>query len=113
MNNVDLFNNSFVQQAEKSMSCEQKEKYKIIGEELYNTVDFVNAEGKKETVPEHMLNAIAYILDSIRSGQHISMLESNEKHLLFETYGKNWFTVFGYTKEDVDNLVTFPSFGGV
>lgn len=111
MNSVDLFDNSFVKNAEASMSEEQKEKYKLIGEEMYNTVDFVNAEGKKETIPQYMVDAIAYILDSLRSGQHISMLEENEKNLLKETYGKDWYKILGYTENDINSMVTFPNFG--
>ena len=111
MNNVDLFNNSFVKNAEENMSEEQKEKYRLIGEEMYNTVDFVNSDGKKETIPQYMLDAIAYILDSLRSGQHISMLEENEKNLLKETYGNDWYKLLGYTEGDINNIITFPNFG--
>jgi hypothetical protein len=107
----DLFNNPMVDSALAAMSPEDVEKYQKAGEYMHETVDFVNADGKKETAPAAMMNGVMYILDSLRSGQHISTLESNEKRLLKETYGDEWYSVLGYTKEDVTNMVTFPLFG--
>lgn len=110
-NSNDLFNDKFIKNLEAGISPQDKEKYKKMGEDLYNSVDFVNTNGNQESMPSAMADAIAYILDSLRSGQHISTLEENEKQLLENTYGKKWYKILGYTKDDLTTMVTFPKFG--
>ena len=107
----DLFNNAYIESAKKTMSPEQIEEYKQIGENMYNGIDFVNADGTKETIPSEMMDAILYVLDSIRSGQHISTLDEREKDLLKNTYGNKWYKKFGYKRGDLDEIVTMPFFG--
>lgn len=102
-----LFNNPIINKALESMSGEQIEQYKKIGEELYGTIDFEDNH-VLNNMPPPMKDAVIYIEESIKSGQHISTLEDNEKQLLKEAHGEDWYLNFGYTKEDVNDIVTFP-----
>jgi hypothetical protein len=109
----DLFDNPMVNSAKEALTPEMLERYKAMGEEMYNTIDFVNSEGHSETAPSAMFEAVEFILDSLRSGQHISTLEDNEKNILENVYGKKWYKKFGYKKRDLTEIVTFPNFGKV
>lgn len=106
--NNDIFNNPMINKARRTIPKEQQENWGKIGEEIYNSVDFVDADGKSQTVPESMMEGAAYIVDSITSGMHISYLEENEKELLKEVYGTSWFERFGYTEGDLTEIVTYP-----
>lgn len=103
----DLFNNPMIEAARKSMSPEQLEEYKRIGEYMYNNTTFETVNGGGSTnsnLTTEMLDAIDYIVNSIQSGQHISTLEENEKMLLKEAYGDKWFEKFDYTEEDLSRI---------
>ena len=102
--NYDLFDNPMVNAAKKAMSPEQLEHYEKIGKSLYGNIDFEKNE--LNNIPPPMIEALAYIEESIKSGQHISTLEDNEKTILADVYGSNWFEKFGYVKEDLNNIVT-------
>ena len=101
----DLFNNPNVKAQYATLTPDQKEKYKRRGEEMYKDVDF-NTSKSISNMPPPMILALDYVLESIKSGQHISTLEENEQMLLEDAYGKKWYSVLGYTKEDVDDIVT-------
>lgn len=107
-NKNDIFNNPMINKARRTIPKEQQENWEKIGEEMYNSVDFVDADGKNQTVPESMMEGAAYVVDSITSGMHISYLEENEKELLKEVYGTSWFERFGYTEKDLTEIVTYP-----
>lgn len=104
---ADLFDNPMVRSALQGMSAEQLEQYKKIGEEMYGTIDFEDNH-ILQNMPPPMKEAVLYIEESIKSGQHISTLEDNEKHLLESSYGEKWYERYGYTRDDVDEMKTFP-----
>lgn len=104
----DLFNNPMVEKARKSIPEEQQKNWEKIGEQMYNSVDFVDTEGKTQTIPESMMEGIAYVVDSITSGMHISYLEDNEKELLADVYGSTWYERFGYVEKDLTEIHTYP-----
>lgn len=104
----DLFNNPMINKAKKQISNDQQERWAKIGEEMYNTVDFVDENGKSQTIPEDMMEGAAYVVDSIKSGMHISYLDNNEKELLKEIYGQKWYKHFGYTERDLTEIYSFP-----
>ena len=107
----DLFDNPMIEEARKTLPKEQQDNFAKIGDEMYNTIDFVDAEGKSQTIPEGMAEGAAYIVESVKSGMHISLLENNEKEILKQVYGPSWYSNFGYVEEDVDDMVTFPMSG--
>lgn len=101
----DLFDNPMTQAAMAALSNEDKERYRIIGEQLYGNIDY--QEGKVlNNMPPNMAEAVAYVETQLRSGLHPSMLEDNEKAILADAYGDEWYTEWGYVKEDLDDIVT-------
>jgi len=106
--NNSLYDNPMVESARQNMTKEQLEAYKSQGESMYNSIDFVDNNGKSRNAPEELLDAASYIINSINSGMHISYLEENEKFLLEDVLGKEWYTNFGYVQEDLYEIVTTP-----
>jgi hypothetical protein len=106
--NNSLYDNPMVESARQNMTKEQLEAYKSQGESMYNSIDFVDNNGKSRNAPEELLDAVSYIINSINSGMHISYLEENEKFLLEDVLGKEWYTNFGYVQEDLYEIVTTP-----
>lgn len=101
----DLFNNPMVQQAREAMSPELIEEYKKIGEEMYKSVDFVSSEvldnpasvgvkPLKDSTPEEIVEAVAYITDAIKSGLHPDYLDETEKDVCKAFYGDDWESKF-------------------
>lgn len=104
-----LYDNPMVESARQNMTKEQLEAYKSQGESMYNSIDFVDNNGKSRNAPEELLDAVSYIINSINSGMHISYLEENEKFLLEDVLGKEWYTKFGYVQKDLYEIVTTPN----
>ena len=102
----DLFDNPMVRAAKNALSEEDKEKYKIIGEHLYGRMDFESGEST-DSVPPPILDALAYITNELKAGLHPSFMEEDEKALLQNAYGDEWYKKWGYIKEDLENIVTF------
>lgn len=101
----DLFNNPMTQAAIAALSNEDKERYRFIGEQLYGNIDY--EENKVlNNMPLAMVEAVACIERQLQSGLHPSMLEDNEKAILRDVYGENWFLEWGYIKEDLDSIIT-------
>ena len=107
--NNSLYDNPMVESARQNMTKEQLEAYKSQGESMYNSIDFVDNNGKSRNAPEELLDAVSYIINSINSGMHISYLEENEKFLLEDVLGKEWYTKFGYVQKDLYEIVTTPN----
>lgn len=92
----NLFNNPMVNSARNALTDEQKEEYKKIGEQMYNTVDF-NSAGT-----DPLAESVAYIREGLKSGLHPSFLPEDEIKVLEEYYGKEWYKHFGYSTLDID-----------
>jgi|UniRef100_A0A6C0D0B5 hypothetical protein len=105
VNDNNLFNNEVVKNAIKALSPEDVQRYKNIGKELYGTVNFPEAK-VLNNIPPPMAESCAYVIEGIKSGLHPSMLSENEKALLFDVYGKGWWTKYGYVEEDLERIVT-------
>jgi hypothetical protein len=90
-NENQLFDNPMVEAARQSMTSEQIEEYKQLGEQYYGTIDF---ETGQSTDPLH--DAVAYIVEGLRSGLHPSYLEEEERKVMESTYGPHWMKSFGY-----------------
>ena len=101
---TNLFNNPMVKAAKEAMTPKQIEEYRLKGESMYKDIDFEKCE--VENIPPFFSDAIRYIEELIKSGLHISMLTQDDKNLLKEMYGNTWYLNYGYTKEDLDDIVT-------
>lgn len=101
----DLFDNPMSRAAMAALSDDQKQKYKIIGQHLYGDVNFEDGQSLNN-VPPPMAEAVAYLESQLQSGFHPSMMEDNEKALMADAYNDEWYTDWGYVKEDLDDIVT-------
>jgi hypothetical protein len=99
-----LWDNPMVTAAKNSMSDEQIAAYKKEGEYVFSN-NFEVTENISN-MPESSVDALAYIRESLKSGQHPSTLESSEKALLFDAHGDDWLAEFGYSNGDLDSIVT-------
>jgi hypothetical protein len=101
----DLFDNPMTRAAMSALSVEEKEKYARIGEHLYGRINFEDGQALNN-MPPPMVEAVACIELQLESGLHPSMLEENEKNLLNDAYGEEWYLKWNYVKEDLDDIIT-------
>lgn len=95
----DLFNNPFVEAAKRSLSQEDIDNYKKLGEKFYSGWSFENGG------PEHILDvALAEIVEAIKSGLHPSDLDDNEKEILKTKMGDEWYLNFGFEEQDLETI---------
>ena len=97
----DLFNNPMVLAAQSAMSTQDKQKFQKLGESMFKGINFETAE-----IEPPIEESIAYIESSIRAGLHISALEDNEKAILADVHGEEWYLKYNYVKEDIDDIYT-------
>lgn len=95
---MDLFNNPMIESAKKSLTPEQIEEYKRIGEYMYNNVDFKNASNIKTAKDEDIL---AYASEALKSGADPHDLAEGEIELLVKTYGEKWYERFNLEESEV------------
>jgi len=101
----NLFNNPMIDAALKALSPEDLEKYKAIGEAMYGSVDFQDSKILNNT-PAPMYEAAAYIKEQLKSGLHPSMMDDDEKRLMVELFGEEWYKDWGYIEADLTDIVT-------
>jgi hypothetical protein len=84
------------------MSEEQIENMKILGEKFHESFDVT-----KGTIHDqneiNMEEALAYVVESMKSGIHPSFLSEDEKALLGAAYGECWYEKWGYTSKDLED----------
>lgn len=88
-------NNSMISAAMASLSTEQKEMYKAIGEKMYD-FDYENGG-----LDGQMSESAAYIFEQVKSGLSPDALEYNELEILRQVMGEEWYEPLGYTKDDI------------
>lgn len=74
---------------------EQLDTYQEMGRTFYEPSNFETEMPSDRTV------AVAYTTEMIKSGMHPSFLQEEEKQLMEWAYGKNWYTRYGYTEQDL------------
>lgn len=98
---MDLFNNPMVEAAKKSMTPEQREEYKRVGEYMYNNdVYKVSEIGSKVKQPENS-DLILYATQALKSGGSPHDLSGGELRALIDVYGDKWYERFGFEQDDV------------
>lgn len=95
----DVFDNPAAELALKNLTPEQREHYRVIGEELYGRVDFPDAK-VLNNMPPPMEECAAYIADGLKSGLLPKDLSDDEKRVAQEAWGKQWWIQFGFTDEE-------------
>ena len=108
-NDIDLFNNPMVNSAKNSMKEEDLQRYKEWGEAIFtDDIDYETASVTK--YPPPMLDALTYVENAIKSGQHPSTLTVDEKKLLKEMRGKEWYRKWGYDEVDLTDIINVFKF---
>jgi hypothetical protein len=49
-----------------------------------------------------MEEALAYVVESLKSGIHPAYLSEDEKAMMVAGYGEYWFKKFGYPSDNLD-----------
>jgi hypothetical protein len=80
---------------------EDRIKFQKLGEKLYNNFDIQKGTVFKENENNTLEEALAYIVEGLKSGLHPRHLDEDEIHLLRAAYGDEWYTKWNYTKEDL------------
>ena len=104
-NDNDLFDNPMVRAARASMDPKEQERYRVLGEQMFGSVDFVTATSLDNQVPPFD-EAAAYISVQLRSGLHPSLLENSEKEVMRSVYGDTWYKNWGYVERDLNEIFT-------
>lgn len=84
---------------EKGMSPEQIENMKVLGEKFHESFDVT--KGTVHNINEiNMEEALAYVVESLKSGIHPTYLSEDEKSLLIAAYGEEWYKKWGYENDN-------------
>lgn len=86
---------------EKGMSEEQIQHLKALGEKFHESFD-ISKGTVKDLNNIDMEEALAYVVESLKSGIHPSYLTEDEKAMMSAGYGEDWMTKWGY--EDGETL---------
>lgn len=85
------------------LPAEQKEQFMKLGEKFYNSFDVYKGEllQPKDSKTVFLEEALAYVVESLKSGLHPKYLTEDEIHLLKAGFGDKWYTNWGYSDEDI------------
>lgn len=94
----------FHQYMQSLLPEEEREKFQKIGERLYSSFDVHKGDvlPNQDSGSIKLEESLAYVVESLKSGLHPRYLTYDEIHLLRAGYGDEWYTQWGYTKDDVD-----------
>ena len=100
ISDLSLFNNNMLKNASNAIGETDKQRYKQLGEEMFDSIDF--EEGNVlNNYPPPVRESILDIEQQIKDGLHPTDMEESEKKLLEEIYGKEWYKKWGFSKEDL------------
>lgn len=103
MSDHDLFDNPMVRAAAASMSKEDQEKYKKVGELMYSNIDLIaNTNFERPELEESTL----HICNQLASGMHPSCLDKKEHDVMKDAYGSEWYLKWGYCEKDLYEFFT-------
>ena len=98
-NKFDLFDNPMIRNAKKAMTPEQLEQYKKIGEQMYGAGKMEKME--TPDLDDRFKESAAYIIEGLKSGLLPKDLDTDERRILQEVYGDEWYKKWGYTAKDI------------
>lgn len=102
----DLFEGEYAQHLRSQMSAEDQEKYRKVGEKMYNAIDFEQTTQSTSTMSAEMLEPLAQLCEQLKSGIHPVDLDEAERALLTEGFGAEWYKRWGYTEADLTEIVS-------
>lgn len=97
----DLYNNPMVKSAMNSLSPDEIEQYKRIGEYMYNSIDYKEVGMVTNVRPQNVKDTLLYAETSLKSGLSPFDLSKDELTSLIEKYGEKWYERFNYTIDEV------------
>jgi hypothetical protein len=102
---------NFNQYMQSMLPDEQREKFQKIGEKLYSSFDLQKGQVLPGNDVEsiRLEEALAYVVESLKSGLHPKYLEYDEIHLLRSAYGERWFEKWGYSEKDIPEGLVYNS----
>lgn len=80
---------------------DMRQSYAEFGEKFHKSFD-VESGRPYNSNDIDLEEALSYVVESLKSGLHPSFLNEDEKALLTAGYGKEWYSKWGYTMEDVE-----------
>ena len=101
----------FNQYMQSMLPEEERLKFQKIGEKLYSSFD----AHKGDVLPGNDANsikleeALAYVVESLKSGLHPKHLTYDEIHLLRSGFGEEWFKKWGWEASDLPEGLVFDS----
>ena len=79
---------------------EERTKYQRLGEKFHSSFN-VGSGTTYDLSTINMEEAVAYVVESLKSGLHPPYLTEDEKVLLESAYGTSWYTQWGYQDSDL------------
>ena len=104
-NQNSLWDNPYINAAREKMPKEELDKYAEIGKSMYS-IDFENIGNGNSDMPVFMQDAVLYVFETLKSGMHPSMLNEDERNIMKEAFGVEWYKIFKYINEDLTDIVT-------
>ncbi len=83
---------------------EQKQNFKKLGEKFFQSFDVYKGgmyENTNDDKSIHLEEALAYIVESLKSGLHPKYLSEDEVHLVRAGFGDKWYEHWGYSEDDL------------
>lgn len=90
----------FIEAAKKSLTPEQKERYKKLGEAYFNDINMETSSINNNPVDD----MVAYLITAVRSGLHPSYLDDEEKKFLKDALGEKWYEKYNFTVDDLKKI---------
>jgi len=96
-----LSDQTIIDIARKSMTPEQQEEYKRIGEHMYNTDVYRTAEVGSKVKEAKTEDLILYATEALKAGCDPKDLSDEELRALISIYGEKWYTRFDLDASEI------------
>ena len=89
---LSLWDNPAVKAAYKALTPSQLREYKRMGEYMYNNNNnYLQENDTIDNLLPPIEESAAYIIEGLKSGLHPSCLDDDEKNIMIDSYGKEWY----------------------
>jgi lipoate-protein ligase A len=83
----------------KSIPESDRENYKKLGEKFHHSFNVMSGTTEDWSTIS-MEEALAYVVESLKSGLHPSFLTEDERAMLVAGYGEKWYENWGYKESE-------------
>jgi hypothetical protein len=102
-----LFNDPALQRVKNDLPPEVRQRYTEIGKRMYD-FDFTQNTLQDNDLSAMIDESAREIVFTLCNGLHPSFLKEEEMDIMRETRGEKWYLRFGYTEEDLTEIVNTP-----